>query len=79
MDTQNFTGNCEFKSSHTKRLIQWLLSITEKKVPLIFLPLNQKYPHPLMNSDALHEGIQAIPVWARDHESNDAPGTILKT
>lgn len=52
VEIQNITRNCEFRSSLNKVLVQWLFSISEKKVPLIFLPLNQKYPHPLMNSDA---------------------------
>lgn len=60
-------------------LVQWLLSISEKKVSPIFLPLSEKYPHPLMNSDAYMWLIQVTGAWSRDHESNDAIGTILKT
>lgn len=52
VNTQNFTVNPEFKSSYNKILVQWLLSISEKTVPLICLPFSQKYPHSLMNPDA---------------------------
>lgn len=76
LDTKNFTVNCEFKSAYNKIVVQWLLSISEKKVSLIFLPLSQKYP---LDEFRYLQLIQVTGVWTRDHESNDAIGTILKT